>query len=563
MPRRHRQQVEDAELRAVLDRLTDVSPGGPSMQEQCALVEHARGRGPEVGKIVDHWLLYEIDELRLGLADAQAHQAELRRLHARLTSPPWFPAVFLRVVEEMDDKVIVIYQGAPRIATVADDVDVAALATGDDVLLTQDLNVVLRSLTPSVTRACEVAEFQHVLDDGRLVLKGREAETIARAAGTLDTAGLRAGDRVRWDPLLALAFERLPRSSDSSFFLAEMPRERFADIGGLDAQIERLQWSIRLHMRHPELVQRYRLRPVTSVLLVGPPGTGKTLVARALAQWLGEEAPGGRSRFMHIKPGALHSMWYSQSEANYREIFRVAKETAAREPGVPVVLFFDEVDAVGLTRSEGLGRVDDRVITSFMAELDGLEARGNVLVVAATNRREALDPALLRPGRLGDLVLEVPRPSMAAARAILERHLPEVAPYAGPVAGEGRRDAIDAVVSRLYAPNGEGEVGALVFRDGTRRPILARDLVSGAVLANIARLATERACLREIKGGVPGIAHDDAVEATAQEVERAVGALTPFNCHAHLSGLPQDLAVVRVETAAPRGRAARRLLSAA
>ncbi len=115
-----------------------------------------------------------------------------------------------------DDKVLVAHQGMPRVVTLAQDLDPRTLATGDDVLLTQDLNVVLRRLTPSVTRACEVAEFQHVLDDGRLVLKAREAEVIARPAGALDAAALRSGDRVRWDPVLAMAFERLPRSSDSS-----------------------------------------------------------------------------------------------------------------------------------------------------------------------------------------------------------------------------------------------------------------------------------------------------------------------------------------------------------
>jgi proteasome-associated ATPase len=382
---------------------------------------------------------------------------------------------------------------------------------------------------------------------------------VVQAARALDTESLRAGDRVRWDPLSAMAFERLPVTTDSSFFLTEMPEERFADVGGLDQQIERLQWSVRLHAQHPELVVRYGLRRVTSVLLVGPPGTGKTMVARALARWLGESAPGGRSRFMHIKPGALHSMWYAQSEANYREVFRVARDAGARDPGVPVVLFFDEVDAIGMTRSDGFGRVDDRVITSFMAELDGLEPRGNVLVVAATNRREALDPALLRPGRLGDLVLEVPRPSMAAARAILERHLPATAPYTPTSAHDARRDVIDAIVSRLYAPNGEGDVAALVFRDGARRAIQARDLVSGAVLANVARIAAERACVRELKGGVPGIGLEDGVEAVAQEVERAVAALTPLNCQAHLSALPQDVTVVRVE---PAPRSSRRVLAA-
>jgi proteasome-associated ATPase len=217
-----------------------------------------------------------------------------------------------------------------------------------------------------------------------------------------------------------------------------------------------------------------------------------------------------------------------------------------------------------LTRGEGLSRVDDRVLTSFMAELDGLEARGNVLVVAATNRRDALDPALLRPGRLGDLVLEIPRPSMAAGRSILERYLPASVPY-GPddCASDSRRDVIDAAVSRLYAPNGEGEVASIMFRDGTRRAIQARDLASGAMLANIARTAAERACVREIETGIIGIQREDVLEAVADSIATAVSGLTPLNCHAHISGLPQDLAVARVEAVARKARRLHRFLSAA
>ena len=122
MPRRNRNEVEDDELRAVLERLTDTSVTGPSLHEQFALVEHARERGPEIGSVLDRWFLFEIDELRHGLADAQSHQAELKRLHERLTSAPWFAAVFIRQVEGMPDKIIVAYQGSPRVVTLAQDV---------------------------------------------------------------------------------------------------------------------------------------------------------------------------------------------------------------------------------------------------------------------------------------------------------------------------------------------------------------------------------------------------------------------------------------------------------
>jgi SpoVK/Ycf46/Vps4 family AAA+-type ATPase len=230
-----------------------------------------------------------------------------------------------------------------------------------------------------------------------------------------------------------------------------------------------------------------------------------------------------------------------------------------------VVLFFDEVDSIGSTRSAGSApRVDDRVLTSFMTELDGLEPRGNVLVVAATNRREAIDPALLRPGRLGDLVLEIPRPTRAAAKAILERHLCDSAPYAGETeVPSGRADVIDTALSRVYAPNGEGDIASLMFRDGTRRAVRANDLVSGAMLAQIARIATERACLRELETGDPGIRRADILEGVTTALADAAGALTPNNCQAFIAGLPQDLAVVRVEATLSTERRPHRFLTVA
>jgi proteasome-associated ATPase len=414
-------------------------------------------------------------------------------------------------------------------------------------------------------RGGDTAEFQRRLPDGRIVLKRRDESFIVRVAGTLDVASLAPGETVRWDPALTIAFEKIGRSQESSLFLEDTPAESFADIGGLDRQIALLQRSLRLHLMHPDVVRRYRLRRAASVLLVGPPGTGKTMTARALAKWLGEQSPSGRARFMHIKPGALHSVWYSQSEANYREAFRVAREAGAEQPGVPVVMFFDEIDAIGQTRGDGPGHIDDRVLTSFMAELDGLESRGNVLVVAATNRREAVDPALLRPGRLGDLVLEIPRPNMAAAAAVFDRHLPDDIPYAGEATDNmlQRREIIDAAISRLYAPNGEGDIATIMFRDGTRRAIQSRDVISGASIAKIARVAIERACLREVERGEPGVHLGDVLDAIGDELHCAIGALTPANCHAFISGLPQDLAVVRVEPIVRRVKQPHRFVSAA
>jgi proteasome-associated ATPase len=254
---------------------------------------------------------------------------------------------------------------------------------------------------------------------------------------------------------------------------------------------------------------------------------------------------------MNIKPSALHSVWYSQSEANYREIFRVAREVSAANPGVPIVIFFDEIDSIGIGRGQSHMRVHDNVLTALIAELDGLIGRGNIIVVAATNRRESLDPALVRPGRLGDLVIEVPRPNRRAARDIFARHLVPELPYARNGHGDDleatRLEIIETAVSRIFAPNGDAELATITFRDGTRRPVRMPDLINGAMIANIAGEAVERACCREQETGAAGVTFEDVEMAIVTEFENASRVLTPANCRSHLTGLPYDMDVVNVQ----------------
>jgi proteasome-associated ATPase len=268
-------------------------------------------------------------------------------------------------------------------------------------------------------------------------------------------------------------------------------------------------------------------------------------------------AKSGRSHFINIKPGTLNSMWFGQTEANYREAFRTAREASELEKDVPVIVFIDEIDSIGAARGASLMRVDDRVLTSFMAELDGFEDRGNVLVVAATNRRDALDPALLRPGRLGDLVIEIPRPNRKAAAAIFDRYLRRGIPYARDGHGDDleatRLDIIQTALSRIFAPNSDNRLATLTFRDGKQIAVTAKDLISGAGISKIVQAAVERACFREIQTGEPGVSLSDVLTAIHEEFQSASRVLTPANCHKHLSTLPQDVDVVRVDLPKHKG----------
>lgn len=467
-----------------------------------------------------------------------------------LSQAPWHAALYLGPASTpAGHGVVVTADGARRVVSIMPGID--GLQTGDDVLLSADRNAIMARSNGGGALAGEIAAFVRYTPDGRLLLRHRDEEVIAGAAAWLEPT-LRPGQRVRWDRRALLVLERVDEGPGPDDPLEETPTEAFAQIGGLDAQIDQLTSTLALRLDHRDVAARYGVTPPAGALLAGPPGTGKTLLARAFGHWLASRVPAGRSRFLQVKPSQLLSKWFGESEQRVRNVFARARGAAAETPGVPVVLFLDEVDALGATRGDWGQRYNDQVLTSLLAELTTTSAESGVFVLAATNRLEALDPALTRPGgRLGDCVVVVPRPRRAAARAVLDRHLPPPHAFAADPDGrepaEGRRLAINAAVSAVYAPNALGTLAHVTLRDGTRRAIGAADLVSGAVLASIARAACEQACRRELAGGRPGIGADDLRAATAQRFADMARALTPRNVRHHVDTLPQDLDPVRVE----------------
>jgi transitional endoplasmic reticulum ATPase len=193
--------------------------------------------------------------------------------------------------------------------------------------------------------------------------------------------------------------------------VVEIPDVRWDDVGGLDAVKRELRQATEWPLRHPELLRGLGARPAKGILLHGPPGTGKTMLARALASQAGVN-------FVSIKGPALLSKYLGESERSIREVFKKARLAA------PCVLFFDEIDALAPTRGAhgDDGHAGARITAQLLTEMDGVEDLKGVLVVAATNRKDRLDPALLRPGRF-DLLLEVPEPDATARAHIFDLHL--------------------------------------------------------------------------------------------------------------------------------------------
>ncbi len=182
----------------------------------------------------------------------------------------------------------------------------------------------------------------------------------------------------------------------------------YEDIGGLGDAIEKIREMVELPMRHPELFTRLGIDPPKGVLLYGPPGTGKTLLAKAVANESG-------ANFLVINGPEVMSKWYGQSEANLRKVFEEAEKNA------PSIIFIDEIDAIAPKREEVRGEVEKRVVSQLLTTMDGLKARGKVIVIAATNMENSLDPALRRPGRF-DREIEIGVPDTKGRKEVLQIH---------------------------------------------------------------------------------------------------------------------------------------------
>merc|ERR1712125_67262 len=183
-------------------------------------------------------------------------------------------------------------------------------------------------------------------------------------------------------------------------------------IGGLEQTKRELQEMILYPIEHPEKFEKFGMTPSRGVLFYGPPGCGKTLLAKAVATECS-------SNFVSIKGPELLTMWFGESEANVREVFDKARAAA------PCVLFFDELDSIGTARgsSQGdAGGAGDRVMNQLLTEIDGVGVKKNVFFIGATNRPELLDDALLRPGRLDQLIY-IPLPDKPARQSVLESTL--------------------------------------------------------------------------------------------------------------------------------------------
>jgi proteasome regulatory subunit len=254
-----------------------------------------------------------------------------------------------------------------------------------------------------------------ILDDDRAIVQNYNGPRfVVRIAPWIERDKLKPGSRVALDQRTMAVVELLPSEKDPSvlgFEVIERPTVTYDDIGGLEKQLQELREAIELPLKNPELFERVGIEPPKGVLLYGPPGCGKTLMAKAVANHV-------NATFIRVVGSELVRKFIGEGARLVHELFELAKEKA------PTIIFIDEIDAIGAKRMDettGGEREVNRTLMQLLAEMDGFDPRGNVKVIAATNRPDILDPALLRPGRF-DRLIEVPLPDFRGRLEILKVH---------------------------------------------------------------------------------------------------------------------------------------------
>jgi len=524
-------------------------PAGPEpvahLEARLALMGKRRKGSSDTNAALDRFLLERYAKLseRSSSLDRQLNELE------QATSSPWLPGVFLRFVDTTLGPLAEVFHGdGRRLVRLASEVNAGNLVAGRVVYLSHERNVVLAVAPDQLPEAGEIATVERMLDDGRMVLRDRDAQVLVHVAQALRDANVRPGDSVRWSRELALALESMESSAPSELFISEhLSAQPARQLGGLAYEIEQVVSQFTHGIAQPEMATRYGLDRGNTLLLFGPPGNGKTSIARIAGCALAA-ASGEQCRFASIKGAQLESPWVGTTQHNVRELFRELNRDSR-----PTILFIDEVDAIGRIRGGTGGHHSDKFLSAWLTEIDGLEQRhASIGIIASTNRKDLIDQALLE--RLSGMELfigrpSLERPSLETAREIFAIHLPPSLPY-GPNGSEAehtREDIIATAIGTLYSPNADNTIAELRFRDGTARSVAAREMVSGRTIEQICMQGRRNAFQRHVKGGASGVRVEDMEAAVAQALDRLASTLSPANASALLSDLPQDLDVVAVK----------------
>jgi proteasome-associated ATPase len=465
------------------------------------------------------------EKLTITIQQTREQIATLRDEVEKLTQPPSVYGTFIDF--NHDGTVDVFASGRKMRVAMHPAIDPVDVQRGNEVVLNEAFTVI--AVRESDGQG-EVVTVKEVLDERRVLIYGRaDEERVAELSDALRDTKLRSGDALLLDVRSNLLTEKLARQEVEDLVLEEVPDISYADVGGLDTQIEAITDAVELPYLHRRLFADYELPAPKGILLYGPPGCGKTLIAKAVANSLAQKVAlitgntNVRSYFLNIKGPELLNKYVGETERQIRLVFQRAREKA--DEGVPVIVFFDEMDSLFRTRGTGISSdMESTIVPQLLAEIDGVESLRDVIVIGATNREDLIDPAILRPGRL-DVKIKIERPNEEAATQIFSRYLHSQLPMDEHVISElggGDRDKatmaiIEQTVNDMYRVDDDNRFLEVTYQGGDKEILYFKDFASGAMIENIVRRAKKLAVKREIASEGRGIRPQDLLDSIRQE----------------------------------------------
>ena len=457
------------------------------------------------------------------LHEAREQITSLKEEVDKLCAPPSTYGVYLAANE--DGTVTILSQGRKVKVNLHPSIKVEAIRPGQELILNEGLNVVE---TAGYEIQGEVVILKERLDDARaLVTQRADEDRVAMVAEPLRGEKLKVGDHLLLDGKSGYLLEKLPKGEVEDLALEEVPDIDYEDIGGLTTQIESIKDAVELPYLYSDYYKEHHLAPPKGVLLYGPPGCGKTMIAKAVANNLAARISEKRGEkvkgyFLSIKGPELLNKYVGETERKIREIFVKAREKAAED--VPVVIFFDEMDALFRTRGSGISSdVETTIVPQLLAEIDGVEAVKNVIVIGASNRQDLIDPAILRPGRL-DVKIKIERPDREAASDIFNKYLTanlpihesETRPHGGEIQ-PALDQMIAATIEEMYSLGEENRFLEVTYANGDKEVLYFKDFSSGAMIESVVRRAKKLALKRYIQTSEKGIKGEDLLNAVREE----------------------------------------------
>lgn len=347
----------------------------------------------------------------------------------------------------------------------------------------------------------KIIKIQRVLDNDRFVIEEGNNLTILKCAYGVTC---KKGDEVRYDPESRLIFEVIDSNETSSYLVHDLPEQRFDDVKGLEKEKQYIIERLISPLVYKEKFSQYKLPTIRAALFHGASGNGKTFLAGAIfneildikakiCSTLKEKTD--QSGFFVINGPEVLSKWSGLAEATIREIFAQARVVAKRS-GFPSLIFWDEIDSIaGKRKDTATYSPEKTIVPTLLAEIQGLSSGHDVVLIAATNRPDILDPALMRAGRLGDLILEIPKPTKQASLDILEAEFKNrKVPHS--LKKLINRGLSNEIISHVY--ENQNPLAFAKTRSGSTKKLMREEIVNGSIFSQIGGELVRKSCIAEI-----------------------------------------------------------------